>query len=109
MLMSIPLSISGDTYLYGILLLASSIIMAFTVILQRSRAYKRQDTLKWLSWVALTLWTFIVTSFLLLIMGVSLFGAGLDGLSNWAKASLALGAVAMILTIIQLVRTGRTK
>ena len=107
MLISVPMIIGGDTYLYGASLLTLSVIISMIVIFRRHAIGTHPDRMSALSWAALAIWTFMVVSFLLLISGVSLFGAGLDGLGNWAKMSAVLGVAGVILTGTELVRSSR--
>ena len=104
---SVPLIISGGTYHYGLSLLGVSVFVALILIFLRQRADTRVDRLVVISWVALGLWISIPLTFLISMSGVNLFGSGLDGLGNWARFSLILGVLALVLTYVQLFRTSR--
>lgn len=99
MLASIPLIMSSSTYQAGICLVLVSVIASFVVILRDKKARRQL-----LTYLALIAWLFIPLSFLLQL---DIFGAGLDGLSNWAKTSVIIEIFAIATTGVQLFRVRR--
>lgn len=103
MVVSVPLAILGSTYLYGLVLLVLTVALSLYLLFVSKHEKNHNQKITWL---VLVLWSSIPLSFFLAFF-VPLFGEGLDGLSNWAKFSLALGSLAMVLTAVRLFQINR--
>lgn len=106
MIMSVPFILSGDTYIYGLLLLCLAVVISMAVLF--TRLYKDHKCRRML-YITLGLWLSIPVSLLALMLGLPVFGTGLEGLSNWALVSFVIGLGASILTIWQLFKRPAVK
>jgi hypothetical protein len=103
MLGGLPFVISGDTYVAALMAIGAGMLLSTSLILIRFNVNRAQKKLSIFAKAAFICWGFVILTFLITTINSSY----LDGLSLWARTSIFVGPIGMILASIALFVTGR--